>query len=133
MIDVRDLVGLPYQLGGAGLEGYDCYELLRECYRRRGVQLPQFKTAGGNSANAVVMRENIASNWRQVERGPDRAIWFRVLGWECHVGYAIDEFRFIHAIEGCGVAIERIDQWSRRIIDFYDYTPHSPHDTISHE
>lgn len=42
MIDVSDLIGIPYKEHGRGVDGYDCYGLVMEVERRIGVELPDY-------------------------------------------------------------------------------------------
>lgn len=42
MIDVNDLIGKPYRLGGRGPFEYDCWGLVVEIYKRLGVSLPDY-------------------------------------------------------------------------------------------
>ncbi len=119
-----DLLGVPFKRGGRGPDAYDCYGLVMEIYRRRRqIELPDFVTPLSQGRIATVMREN-AWRWKAVEPRPEVLVFFRIDGLASHVGYALENDRFIHVWEQSGgVVIERlrIGDWKNRIVGFYDY------------
>jgi cell wall-associated NlpC family hydrolase len=54
---------------------------------------------------------------------PGAIIVFKIFGVPVHVGIMIDQVRFIHAMPGFNVSIDRIDsaKWNRRIEGFYTW------------
>ena len=59
--------------------------------------------------------------WNKIEPKPGCAVLINVPG-NMHVGYVIDDSRFIHTWEESGgVTIERLSQWRGRIMGFYEY------------
>lgn len=125
MIDTTDLMFKPYQKGGRGPETYDCYGLLRECWRRaHGVELPDFQSHTDRVLNAVLFQDGIRA-WRRVEARPGTAVLLRIDGVGSHIGFMLDDFWFIHAWEGGNncVVKERVALWEkqRQVLGFYEF------------
>ncbi len=94
---IDDLLGKSFQYGGRGPLEYDCYGLVMEIYKRRGVSLPDF----GSSPSA---------SW--IHRPP----------FTTHIGVVLEDgYRFIHIMTKTEVTIERLDSllWKRRITGFF--------------
>lgn len=116
-----DLLGLPFVRGARGPEGYDCYGLVKEMYRRAGQDLPDF-TAPGTLENVADVIEDQTHRWKKVApRTIGSLVTIRVEGLLAHVGYVIERDRFIHAVDPIGVTTERITNGSFNIIGYYDY------------
>lgn len=60
--------------------------------------------------------------WEEVEEQPGCAMLLKLKGYGGHVGFLLDDGKFIHSIEqSSGVVIERVSTWRERIIGFYKY------------
>ncbi|MCY1355599.1 hypothetical protein D9M69_420290 [compost metagenome] len=115
------LIGLPWEYDGKGEPGgYDCYGLLQEIHRRQGVVIPDFRRPSDRNQIAAVMSTNL-SPWQRCQCQAGASVLIR-LARTLHVGYMVDDFRFIHVWEQSGgVVIERIEQWQPKILGFYRY------------
>lgn len=122
---VVDLVGAPFADGGRGPDSYDCWGLVREVYRRYGVDLPNYT---GCCYDFVRFYEGFLEErpkWTRHEP-PDIptpavvAIRFNA-PFVNHVGVYIGDGKFLHTREKTGVVIEliRSPAWRRRIEGFY--------------
>jgi cell wall-associated NlpC family hydrolase len=130
---VTDLIGAPFIDGGRGPEGYDCWGLVCEVFRREGIELRDYRECGLSCHDDVgfsrIFSEEI-HRWTRHEL-PNVpvpsvvAIRFSNPSLVNHVGVYIGErvgeYRFLHTREKTGVCIERIDApyWRHRIEGFY--------------
>ncbi len=95
MIDVSDLIGIPYREGGRSLSGLDCMGLAIEVSKRLGRKLRDFSEDGGLN---ITRTENIKEG---------SILEFHKNG--ClHVGVALSGDVFIHALSFRGVVIDPI-------------------------
>ena len=125
MIDTSDLVGKPFEPRGEGPEAYDCYGLLRECWRRwHGVELPnvpyapEIALSAHRAAREALVAEGVRQ-WRKTEIAAGAALLLSAAGWGAHIGFALSLDRMIHAATD-QVKIERIGA-RRRVIGAYVY------------
>jgi cell wall-associated NlpC family hydrolase len=103
-----DLLGLPFERGARGPDSYDCYGLVREMFRRAGIDVPDFASPGTIEEIEELISDE-ARKWRRVPIGtPGAVLTFRVEGLGAHVGYMLGNDRFIHAWEATGVTTERL-------------------------
>lgn len=125
MLHVADLIGKPFVDGGRGPDGYDCLGLVREVYRRCGVDFPNYTGCCYDLAAFSAGYEKERPRWIRHEP-PDIpvpavvAIRFNAPVVN-HVGVYIGEGKFLHTREKTGVVIEltRSPAWNRRIEGFY--------------
>lgn len=123
---VTELVGLPFVYGGRGPDTYDCFGLVKECWRRtHGVELPDFTSPSEQGAQAAVGIVKL-QQWQEVGRAPATMVAFRIGRLVSHCGFMLDNDTMIHAWERSGgVTLQRIDDplygWAQRIHGFYRY------------
>ena len=120
-----DLVGAPHVTGGRDPEtGLDCYGLVVECYRRKGVEVPHPESGRNLAENAVLVHHHSRFIWNEVEKQDFVAVCFRIRSLVCHVGFTLPGERFIHTWAGSkSVVIERLSRWEHKIAGYYDYNP----------
>lgn len=123
----RDLVGLPYRHMARGPDAYDCFGLLVEVFRRRGITIPDAAYGDDPTAQTNALMQNIGA-WREINLPPREqvagaGVMFRRGLSAAHVGVAIDEDRFIHASEDHGqVLIGYLSRgYDRKILGVYEY------------
>lgn len=119
------LIGVPFAYGGRGPDTYDCYGLLRELYKRDGIDIPDY-TSPTDAGRITALMGCQLHLWELAECCVGAAVLMRVLdrsgNTNMHVGYVIDENRMIHTWESSGgVVIEPLEVWKRRIKGFYRY------------
>lgn len=114
-------IGLPFVDGGRGMDGCDCWGLVRMVLRdRAGIDLPSFSGIAAVDARAVrdeIRRNAQSGNWLEVDRANARpldVIEMRgrleidgtVHAAVTHVGIAVDENRLMHTEEGINATIQ---------------------------
>ena len=102
------LRGVPYRLGGADLNGFDCSGLVQYVMRQHGMDMPR----------TVIEQFDVGSPTNTIETGD--LLFFQTIGSKAsHVGIAIDGETFVHAPNSRGVVrVERLDAtyWSSRFL-----------------
>ncbi|MBB4315372.1 C40 family peptidase [Roseospira marina] len=125
---ILDLIGKPFAYGGRGPDSFDCYGLLMELYRRKGVMLPDYRSPTRLHDIAAALADGLW-RWTPIESRPGAAVTFRIKGYGAHVGLVLRHDRFIHTWEGTGgVCIERLSHWKQRVLGFYDFADLPHHD-----
>ena len=98
-----DLLPVPYLAGGRTMAGMDCVGLFLELQARLGMQIPRY-------ASDVSVIDVALASWEKLDRPELGAgVLIRSIDPRWHLGVMVSEDRFIHAKEGCGVAIDRLD------------------------
>lgn len=124
---VTDLIGAPFRDGGRGPDAYDCWGLVREVYKRYGVELPDYQ---GCCYDFVRFYEGFLEErprWVRHEP-PDihipavAAIRFNAPVVN-HVGVYVCDGKFLHTREKTGVVLEdiRSPAWRHRLEGFYSW------------
>jgi cell wall-associated NlpC family hydrolase len=130
---LADLIGKSFQYGGRGPFEYDCYGLVMEIYKRRGMELPDFGSSPSASWIHRVIMEQTQCGVRNAECGvkfiqitnpePFCLVTFMIRPpYTSHVGVVLENgYQFIHIMAKLEVTIERLDgmQWKRRITGFF--------------
>lgn len=102
------LRGIPYRLGGADLNGFDCSGFVQYVLARHEVQMPR----------TVAQQFRVGAPARAIE--PGDLVFFQTIGSKVsHVGIAVDERSFVHAPNSRGVVrIDRLDApyWAGRFL-----------------
>lgn len=122
MSNFSDLIGIPFEYGGRDVEeSLDCYGLIlhiENCIN--GKDLPDFGSSS-DGGRVVAMMSGALHLFEPVEAREGAILLFRVPGY-MHVGYCLEDDRFIHTWEESGgVTIERLSGWERRMIGAYKY------------
>lgn len=109
MIDVSDLIGIPFKQFGRNKHGYDCYGLSMEVLKRYGktlkdVQLNHFLTIKGEEIEYIPLL-----NIKEVNELKE-GLLLEFIGKNnaLHVGVSIGKDLFIHATENQGVRISSL-------------------------
>ena len=104
MLDVSDLVGIPYAPHGRDERGLDCFGLIWLIAQRNDTPIddPWYK-----GFDPSLMRLADQMNVEQCEFEPGRVLEM-VKDGRLHLGYAIDDKRMIHAAINEGVIVEDI-------------------------
>lgn len=134
VIEVQDLIGVPFEKGGRSLvTGVDCFGLLMECQRRLGKPIPDHRSPEFHHEIAAALHDRKADWTQHYERTgadpvplsackPGSALLIKIRGCACHVGFVHKDGWFIHTWEDTnGVTQERISLWRQRILGVYEY------------
>lgn len=117
---------VPYLAHGRDRNGWDCWGLLRTVYAEQfGIELPSY--AGdyadpNDGATVVPVVTTELPSWLPVsDPQPGDALLVAMLGHVAHVALHVEGQRMLHALEGYGTRIERIESgsWKRRIRGSY--------------
>jgi cell wall-associated NlpC family hydrolase len=106
----RDLIGVPFRANGRGPDAYDCYGLLLEIYRRRGILVTNWQTPAADMEMERLVTRALGLEWRRVDTPiPGCALLFRDVGLARHIGVHLEGDRFIHCSARLGqAAVERL-------------------------
>ncbi len=133
MADLKDLIGVPFKNRGRSREeGFDCYGLVKEVFRRYGNIIPEYDMQY-NYDDMCRVNELIEGNihdypWKEIKEPKAPCLIAMRFGSPegvvNHTAVYIGGGRFIHARERIGVCIDRLSSpaWRRVIVGFYEYT-----------
>lgn len=126
---INDLIGKQFQSGGRGPDIFDCWGLVREIYRRYGVELPDYSIAADacQRIEGQIEDEKTSKRWVQIVEPEIPCIVLL----RCHpdfvqhLGVYIGAEKFLHirAEKEKGVVVNRLDDplWRRRFKGFWKY------------
>ena len=122
MINVKDLVGVPYKDYGRSKEGLDCYGLAIEVLRRAGKTLPDIFYDSALIESKLAIKSTLESSIPNtvLEKSEEAAIVeILIVGQPSHCGVCLDNATFIHAMKQVGVVVEPLYRYNSRIKGFY--------------
>lgn len=131
--DYTDLIGIPFANRGRDVKsGLDCYGLVREVYRKNGIELPEYNADYDDKEKINELMDfatHSKSVWRKVEGNNIPvpcviAMRFNVpKGYVNHAAVYIGAGKFLHIRENAGSCIEKINSpmWKMLIEGFYEY------------
>lgn len=119
-----DLLRKPFQDGGRGPGAYDCWGLLREVYRRNGIDIPDINVSifACREAQAAIDAEKVV-NWREIHhlQTPCAVLMVGAHGFANHIGAHIGNGQVIHTGIRTGVVVDRLSQLKPKITGFWQY------------
>lgn len=126
MANYRDLIGCKYKIHGRSKEeGFDCYGLVIEVYKRNGIELPDMFYMFQNEIEKVNIAQGIKTRFFssipniKLEKPEDLCIIeINVRGNPIHVGVYIGKGMMIHCTHS-GVIIEPIRKYTNKIVGYY--------------
>ena len=119
-----DLLDKEFAYGGRGPEFYDCYGLIMELHKRIGIELPEYKSE--KEPNLIQLRIIEGRKlFKQLEKPePHSVVTFFIKPYiTSHLGFMLDERRFIHIMIKSRVTVEKIDSdiWKDRITGYFKW------------
>jgi cell wall-associated NlpC family hydrolase len=133
MVEYSDLIGTPFANHGRSKEvGFDCYGVVKEVYKRAGIDLPEYDANWNDvdTINAYIQGEETSERWQEIPRNEiDKHIPCVLairLGASVvnHTGVYIGNGKFLHTRERAGgVCVDRVNSpaWKNIIEGFYVY------------
>lgn len=109
MIEVADLIGIPYKDHGRDKNGLDCYGLALLVLERMGKHLDD--VIYENHDQALSLQYAPLLNVRQIDFIKEGALIEIHVKGTLHIGVVLDNKQFIHATENQGVRISRIQAY----------------------
>jgi cell wall-associated NlpC family hydrolase len=131
-MNIQAYIKLPYKDKGRGLDGVDCWGLVRLVYKDElGVDLPDH-CDGYQSAEVVEGAAKMVSeekaHWQEVdsrEVTEGDVIVLRLAGHPVHLGVVIDSGRklMLHVMKGSNSVVEKYTNliWRHRVDGFFRY------------
>lgn len=129
MINYNDLIGIPFNENGNGVDSVNCYGLLRLVYKKHGIHIPETDV----SAFACQMvfeselKINLRSFWKRID-GPFSIpcgvlIESRDPRFSKHILTYIGRGRVLNVTVDHPVYVHRLSEYknSHRIIGYYEY------------
>lgn len=118
-----DYIGIPYRDGARGPDAYDCYGLVRHLMALRGIDIPDYRSPEDRRLVSAIFRSELRL-WTPAEPDYGKVPLFRVPGM-FHCGFMLNNDDFIHTWEHSGgVCIERLSDWTARLVGVYEYSGH---------
>jgi len=115
---INDLIGKSFRSVGG------CYGLMRECFRRNGIDLPEENIAVTACKKVQQRIEERKKDWTPIKRQQDGcAIMFKPTRSDLgpHLGYYLGKGRFIHVGINFPVTVDRLDRHMHKVEGFYVY------------
>ena len=127
MLEINDLIGVPFKDGGRSKEtGFDCWGLVKEVYRRIGIDLLDFDIGCQEASLINSAIECQRQFWENVSNPNDHIPCLIVMRFNQayflnHTGVYLGGGLFIHTRERLGVNIDRVDSpaWKKLIEGYY--------------
>lgn len=130
----EELIGRPWQAGGRGAQAFDCWGLVRFCWRERfGIEAPEIPVDAADLRRVLdAFRDHPERlRWRLVAKPSEGdAVLMRQSRHPVHVGLwlDVDGGGVLHAARGIGVVFQNprdLDLQGWRIEGFYRFTGES--------
>jgi cell wall-associated NlpC family hydrolase len=122
MITVKDLVGIPYKPHGRDKNGMDCYGIVIEVLRRKGISIADVfyaDTAIETSKSVLKILENAIPCTKLEMPEEGAVVEILVCGQPSHAGVCLGDGTFIHALKKIGVVIEPLSRYWHKIKGYY--------------
>lgn len=126
MIQVNDLLGVPFVDGGRDMKGMDCWGLFVEVMRRFGYKVPDYRISCFDTDGIGGAYDKEIGDWQRVDvASPGLAVAMAMHeaapDMVQHFGVVLTNRTFMHTMEKTGVIISRINDpfFSRKIKGFY--------------
>jgi len=122
MITVKDLIGIPYKPHGRDNTGMDCYGIVIEVLRRKGIIVPDVfyqDTIIETNKKVLKVLENIIPNTKLDKPEEGAIVEFLIMGHPSHVGVCLGDGTFIHALIKIGVVIEPLSRYRNKLKGYY--------------
>lgn len=113
MLDVKDLIGIPYKEHGRNKkEGFDCYGLAIEIYKRMGKHLDDVIYEDHDLELCKTYKPLL--KLKAIDQVKEGVLLEIALKGELHIGVCLDSRSFIHSTIDMGVRISQIKEYQKR-------------------
>ena len=123
LCNYTDLLGKEFHYGGRGPDRFDCYGLVMEVYRRRGIVLPEFESCSDPEEIHGSMLQG-KDHFEQIDHPQPWCIVMLCVRppFVSHVGVVLPNRNlFLHTMRAVNVCVERLasPEWQHRIRGYY--------------
>lgn len=124
-IHLEDLLGKPFINGGRGPNGYDCWGLVCEVFRRYGIGLPDYRISCRDIEEIDRQVAMDKPKWRRCDPTnppvPSLLVIRQRGNFSNHTGVYLGAGRFMHTLKKTGVIIDQTESplWKGKIEGFY--------------
>ena len=125
MDNLRELIGIKFVNGGRNIRtGLDCWGLVMEIFRRKGITVPDFIIDAFDYKTINNLAEKKQKVWMRVDNPVSTDAPLVVIMrihpiLITHAGVFIGGGKVIHTTAGTGVIISRIAALKNRIVGYY--------------
>lgn len=120
----NDLIGKPFMDGGRGPDGFDCWGLVKEVYKRHGIELPDYTISAKACEDISKQIKESRPDWEKLDtpETPCLVLLKGDLYFVQHIGIHIGFRKFLH-VSSFGVCIDRLNSsmWKTKFRGFYKY------------
>jgi cell wall-associated NlpC family hydrolase len=123
LLNVTDLIGIPYVRNGSDLNGFDCFSLVQEVYRRIGKEIPNINFPEEIALISELGEEKKDELTDKIDSPePYCLVTFRTVGdFVSHIGVVLEDCNtFIHTTKRKNVTVEKLDSmlWKQKVKEF---------------
>lgn len=121
----KDLLGIPFKYGGRDKAGMDCYGVVIEFFRQRGIQIEDPCTYSEKFATRSYDAFEIhrTDRWQEVvgayQEGDVLLFSEGGCGVGTHCAVYLEGDRLLHSLEKIGVVISHLRHYKRRLLKAY--------------
>lgn len=121
MIEVRDLIGIPYKVHGRDRNGMDCYGLAIEVLKRCGYTLPDvfYDDIEKNTCEKIRIINKGLPLIKMQNPEENCIILMNSKGYENHIAIYLGEGMMIHSTRLAGVVVEQISKYQKLVTGYY--------------
>lgn len=121
MIDIKDLIGIPYKVHGRDKDGMDCYGLAIEVMKRCGITLPDvfYDDIEQNTCEKIRILNNGLPLKKMQKPCENCIIVMNTKGYESHIAVYLGEGMLIHSVRNLGVVYEPLRRYEKRVTEYY--------------
>lgn len=127
MINLRDLIGIPFKADGDSLYGIDCFNLMRAVHKKYGYDIPStnISVCASKEVSNKEIKRNILKDWIKIET-PEVPCGVLIASsnpdFAHHIGTYVGDNRILHIMFTTNSTIERLyPRYKNRVIGFYKY------------
>lgn len=123
---IMKYLGTNYKFNGDNIkDGLDCINLCCLVAKDLGYYIPNINHIMCTIDNYQRLFDvrNDKALWEAVEPQLNTLVVFKINGVVKHVGYMLNNYQFIHILEGSRVTVDFVTnpQWAKRIVGYYKY------------
>ena len=116
---------IPFKKYGFTMDGLDCIGMVHLVAKDNNIKIPiiNFQYFNNKELSSIFIDQMESDHWVETKRGKNVCVTFKICGRVCHIGWMIDNDKFIHILEDSEVSIESLKSptWNKRVYKFLMY------------